>query len=88
MGQRDLDVDAECDRLFFYNGAALSALSQSADARHKETLGELWKLLPFIKALCKVGRSHQNELMFAWKQALEEPMPFGYEPIGLPKEKP
>ncbi len=88
MGQSELDVDAECDRLFFYQGAALSALSQGAEARQKETLDELWKLLPFIKALCKVGQSHQNELMFAWKQALEEPMPFGLDPVGLPKEEP
>ncbi len=81
-----LDVSAECDRLFFAIGAATSSLD-TRDEREKVLMGELWELTPFIKALCRVGQSHQNELMHAWKQALQEPMPFGCEPVGLPKEE-
>ncbi len=82
MGKpQDLDVSDECDRLFFWLGAVAAEVERDADAQTG-----LWKLLPFVKALCRVGKSHQNELMFAWKEALQEPMPFGCAPVGLPKE--
>lgn len=41
-----------------------------------------WENIPFIKALCEVGRNHQEELEAAWRQALTEPMPMGMPPLG------
>jgi hypothetical protein len=72
----DLDLLAECDRLFFYQGAAVTGLyGNRADTRAGETAENVWKLLPFIKALVRVGQAHESELRAEWALALQEPMP-------------
>ncbi len=81
-----LDVAAECERLWFYQGATLAGLGTKAVER--QTLEALWKLFPFIKALCRVGQAHEAELLVAWEEELQKPMPFGLPPVGLPKEEP
>jgi hypothetical protein len=87
MASKELDPLGDCDRLFFYHGAALMALDPGRPL-HRETAEQLWNLLPLIKALARVGRAHEPELRAAYADALQEPMPFGCPAIGLPQEKP
>lgn len=82
---KDLDPLAACDRLMFYQGAAMSALYSHPDTRQGQTAEELWNLIPFVKALAKLARRHEAELLEDWKVALEEPMPLGMPALGLPK---
>lgn len=42
----------------------------------------VWENIPFMKALCVVGRNHGEELEREWRLALTEPMPFGGAPLG------
>lgn len=81
-----LDPRAECERLWFYQGAALAVFDKDNE-RERLTLNELWKLFPFVKALCRVGMAHEAELTAAWTEELQKPMPFGLAPVGLPKEE-
>ena len=80
----ELSLLAECDQLLFWYGAALMGLyGNTVDTRAGEVAERLWKMVPFIKALVRVGRAHQDELRAAWEEALHEPMPFGMPAIGL-----
>jgi hypothetical protein len=83
-----LDVEAELDRLMFTVGVVQAALLPSVRANamtEQQTWDALWRRIPFIKALAELGREHHRELRAHWKRALQEPMPFGGEPLGLPE---
>lgn len=82
------EVDAEVENLLFWLGCAYSQLAIAGDpaGMRKETADALWVLIPFVKALCVVARHNQPFVRDEWRKALEEAMPFGCAPIGLPKE--
>lgn len=84
-----LDVDAETHRLMFTVGILQSAIEAMAPGVNKmskeETRAVLWRRIPFIKALGELARNHSDETRALWKEALQEPMPFGCAPLGLPE---
>lgn len=80
--------EAEFTRLLFALGGATALAFTSDNPRAKEIGMELWGTLPLIRALCTVGRRHEQELLAAWREELGAPMPFGREPVGLPKDEP
>jgi hypothetical protein len=84
---KTLSVEAEATMVIFFQGAALSALLTSTEQRVRETGEEMWKQLPFLKALTALARRHPEEALALWKEALQEPMPFGGAPLGLYEEE-
>lgn len=85
---RPLDVEAELQRMMFVaaivRSLCIDTTSPSAMSKD-EVWAVLWRRVPFIKALAELGREHRLELRVRWKRALQEPMPFGGEPLGLPE---
>jgi len=83
-----LDVEAELQRMMLVAGIVQS-MCTGGESRHAMTKKEVWEVLwrriPFLKALAELGREHRLELRARWKQALQEPMPFGGAPLGLPE---
>lgn len=82
-----LDVEAELQRAMITAGIVQSLCigGEQPNAMTREEVWEvLWRRIPFLKALCELGREHRLELRARWKQALQEPMPFGGAPLGLP----
>lgn len=73
------DIQAACDRLFFWHGAAF-AVCAAHDRQH--CAEELWRLVPFIKGLGKLALAHPEEAARLWLEASAEPMPFGMPPLG------
>jgi hypothetical protein len=68
-----LDVTSASDQLCFYLGAAAMALHDSGNARERQAADELWKLLPFVKALVTVGLASPATLELVWRSKLAEP---------------
>ena len=79
MSHRDLDE--ERGWLFFVLGCVIT----SKDDRLSD---EMWLRVPFVVALTRLGQEHPERLRELWHVAMQEPMPFGQPPIGLPKVKP
>lgn len=83
-----LDVEAELQRMMLTAGILQSVFLDGKTGRemsNREVWDILWRRIPFLKALAELGREHQRELRVRWKQALQEPMPFGGAPLGLPE---
>lgn len=83
-----LDVEAELQRMMLVAGIVQSMCldgERPNSMSRDEVWDVLWRRIPFIKALADLGREHRLELRVRWKQALQEPMPFGGEPLGLPE---
>lgn len=83
-----LDIEAESQRLMMTVGIVQSLTVGPARAggmTDEEVWAVLWRRVPFIKALGELGRAHPEELRALWKKALQEPMPFGGAPLGLPE---
>ena len=84
---RPLDVEAESARLMLTIGIVQSlTVNTTADnaMTKEEVWAVFWRRVPFIRALGELGRAHPAELRALWKKALQEPMPFGGAPLGLP----
>jgi hypothetical protein len=58
----------------------------SSDPGARATQRDLWELTPLLRALVRVGRSHENELRAEWERALREPMPFANPAVDLLRE--
>jgi hypothetical protein len=83
-----LDVEAELQRMMLTAGVLQSVFLDGKTGReltNREVWDILWRRIPFVRALAELGREHRLELRARWKQALQEPMPFGGEPLGLPE---
>lgn len=89
--ERPLDMAAEAGLLMLYLGAAVAGLGCDGPLpsrqRARETAEQLWQLLPFVKALLALGREHPDALLAHWREALQEPMPFGCAPLGVPQSE-
>lgn len=72
------DIQAACDRLFFWHGAAFAVCA----AHDRHCAEELWRLVPFVKGLGKLALAHPEEAARLWIEASAEPMPFGMPPVG------
>ncbi len=83
-----LDVEGESQRLMLVIGMVQSALivGDNPNAMSNDKVQRvLWVRIPFIRALCDLARRHPAEMRVLWKRALQEPMPFGGAPLGLPE---
>lgn len=83
-----LDVEAETQRVMLALGLMQSALivGDFPNAVSNDKVQRvLWVRIPFIKALNELARNHPQETLVLWKRALQEPMPFGGAPLGLPE---
>jgi hypothetical protein len=84
----ELDIEEGLQWLMFLSGAALMALSpdKRTFGAAKETAGEAyWRHIPLQKALSDLAHEHPGRLRQLWAKALQEPMPFGGAPLGMPK---
>lgn len=83
------DIEDAMSRLALLAGASLNQGTIHPDMRQQH-FQMSWESIPFVRALCAVGRNHQEELEAQWRKALTEPMPFGRAPLGAdyhpPKE--
>jgi hypothetical protein len=81
----ELDPEIAGDQLMFILGAAAAGVPLDADLRR-----QLWRLLPFVRALRMSSRDNPSQMRERWWQALQEPGPFGLpfnidiDPSGLP----
>jgi len=67
----ELDPDVAGSQLMFILGAAATGMPLDAELRRT-----LWRLLPYVKAVCQCGREHSG-LRSLWWRELQEPGPFG-----------
>lgn len=47
--------------------------------------GKLWNLIPFLKTLGRLAIEHPDRTRQLWAEALQEPMPLGCAPVGMPR---
>lgn len=59
----------------------------ASERRDVETQERLWEMVPFLKALGRLAVEHPGRARELWAEALEEPMPFGMPPVGMPRVK-
>ena len=90
MNHPKLDVENMIGNMHFRMGGVFSLFGRpvkSYDPSHILELREkLWELFPFLKALGRLALEHPERARQLWAEALQEPMPFGGAPIGLPKD--
>jgi hypothetical protein len=67
-------LDDEICAVSLMHGAAMAAFMTEKNERFTEMTV---RLIPFVKALLKVGIAHRAELEAAWAKAKSEPGPFG-----------
>lgn len=89
-----LDVEGMVCNMHFRVGEAWGLLGGTRQGTSGERVaqayalrGKLWELIPFLKALGQLAHEHPERTSELWAEALVAPMPFGGEPIGLPKDE-
>lgn len=82
-----LDPDQARQQLFLTMGGVYMLLRSSENQRDKDLSEELWKQIPFISAIARVSARYEAEVLAEWRTLLQQPMPYGGEPLGLPKDE-
>lgn len=86
-----LDIDDMVGNMHFRMGGVFALFGRPVQSYTREHILELrdklWELFPFLKALGRLALEHPERTRELWAEALVEPMPFGAEPIGLPKDE-
>lgn len=87
MTEDELDVEGETQRLMFAMGGCLM-IGRDGKGRVPELSDMVWRLIPFIKAISSVALENPGRVRHLWAKALQEPMPFGGAPLGVPLRAP
>jgi hypothetical protein len=80
----ELDVEDMVGNMAFRLGAAWMAVGGRPTGLEEKLRGMLWELMPFAKALGALALENPGRMRELWAQALQEPMPFGGAPLGMP----
>lgn len=84
----ELDVDDMVANMHYRVGGAWALLGANKGAalgRAIEHRDKIADLIPFLKALGRLALENPNRTRTLWAEALQEPMPFGGAPPGMPK---